>query len=395
MRDFFVIVGSLLIAVLVAAFAVPRFIDWAPYKREIETRIRDATGIEVALAGPLRIEILPKLALNAQDVIIDTKDAKVSAARLRAEVSVASLFGDDAASRLARARRGRRQALRGRGRRSGGRAVGVLSKDHALQIDSHDLEHHRDHARRWRYADCDDRAWRGEPSGVSGPLAPERRGRASATFRDEAGSPSDRRRRMLNRHVSIAFDADGEGDARGWRLTFEGQAPRTVHAGHPRRRRRSCPERQGRAADRQRRHRRQAPLWRAQAKAHGELRALRFDEIEISRGRRRAQIDRAGSARPHRRSQAHARSFGAAPRARSARRGERRWSRRSSARAGALPIGERSESARRRRDGVAAVLAQRRLQPRRRDGELADESFGNLHLSGTGRSADAVVRSRP
>ncbi len=101
-----------------------------------------------------------------------------------------------AASRRARARRGRRQALRGRGRGSGGRADRRLVEGPCPSDRRRDLEHHRDHARRWRYAACDDRAWRGDPSGVSGPLAPESPRACLAPFRDEAGSPSDRRRRI-------------------------------------------------------------------------------------------------------------------------------------------------------------------------------------------------------
>ena len=150
MRDFFVIVGSLLIAVLVAAFAVPRFIDWAPYKREIEMRIRDATGIEVALAGPLRIEILPKLALNAQDVIIDTKDAKVSAATAaRRGLGREPCSAQTPHLVVARARRRRRSSSpRARPPIRQPRSSASCRREHALQVDSHHLQHHRGHPRR-------------------------------------------------------------------------------------------------------------------------------------------------------------------------------------------------------------------------------------------------------
>src|SRR5665213_2608412 len=93
LRDLFVILGSLLIAVLVAAFAIPRFIDWTPYKHEIEARLDAATGLKVTLAGPLRVTLLPQLALNAQDAVIEGPDATVTVARLRAQVSFASLLG--------------------------------------------------------------------------------------------------------------------------------------------------------------------------------------------------------------------------------------------------------------------------------------------------------------
>ena len=92
MRDLFVIIGSLLIAAVLAAFAVPRFIDWTPYKDEIEQRLAMATGLELKLLGPVRLEILPRLSLDAEDVTLDTKEMSLSAAHLVIEVSPASLI---------------------------------------------------------------------------------------------------------------------------------------------------------------------------------------------------------------------------------------------------------------------------------------------------------------
>jgi hypothetical protein len=391
MRDFFVIVGSLLIAVLVAAFAVPRFIDWAPYKREIETRIHAATGIDLALAGPLRIEILPKLALNAQDVIIDTKDAKVSAARLRAEVSVATLFGamphlvalelDGGVVKLSEAAAGDPVAA----------LIGVLSKDHALQIDAVTLN-----TIAITRADGDTplaTIERGEATlpAYQGPLrlsAEGVLGAISGRGRLAIGPPEA----DLNRHVSIAFDADGDADARGWRLTFEGQAtqngqtPVTLDGAVALAQSDRVGLRTGSGGTGD------APSWRAQAKAHGELRALRFDGIEISREQaaalrltgqgaldltadpkltldlaaRRLVLDPLAEANPP-----DPKIVGAS---------------------GSLPLDEALKAL---AGGVTASLPSWLsvdLNLGAETAELADESFGNLHLSGTA-SADAVAIS--
>ena len=283
MRDFFVIVGSLLIAVLLAAFAVPRIIDWAPYKGEIEARIRDATGIEVTLAGPLRIEILPKIALNAQDVIIDAADAKVSAARLRAEVSVASLL--DKTPRLVSLELdgGVVKLAEGAATDPATALVGALSKGDALQVDSITFN-------TIAVTRADDPTpiatiERGEASFPlrTGPL----RLAAEGVFGDIVGRGRlaiGQPEATLDRHVSLAFDSDGEGDDKGFRLTFEGQAsgngfsPVTVEGALALAQSDAVKLRTSDGGTGEK------PLWRAQAKAHGELRSLRFDEIEITRG---------------------------------------------------------------------------------------------------------------
>ena len=291
MRDFFVIVGSLLIAVLLAAFAVPRFIDWTPYKHRIETRLREATGVNIALAGPLRIEILPKLALNAQDVIIDAKEAKVSAARLRAEVSVASLLAKAPRLLSLELDGGVVKLTEETATDPAAALFHLLSKGDALQIETITLN-------TIAVTRVDDDTpvasiERGEASfpsraGVLRLAADGMFGTLAARGRLAIG-PSDEK---LERHVSLAFESDSEGDDKGWRFTFEGQAfekafekasengPSPVNFGGAVLLAQSDGVKlragAGGANDK--------PLWRAQAKAHGELRALRLEEIEITRG---------------------------------------------------------------------------------------------------------------
>jgi hypothetical protein len=398
MRDFFVIVGSLLIAVLLVAFAVPRFIDWAPYKREIETRIRDATGFEVTLAGPLRIEILPKLALNAQDVIIDATDAKVSAARLRAEVSVASLF--DKTPRLVSVELDGGVVKLGEGAATDPvtALVGVLSKRDALQVDS--IAFNTIAVTR---ADDDTpiaTVERGEASFPlrTGPL----RLAAEGIFGDIVGrgrlaiGPPETK---LDRHVSLAFDNDGQGDDKGFRLTFEGQAsgngssPVTIEGALALAQSDNIKLRTGDAGTGDR------PLWRAQAKAHGELRSLRFDEIEITRGEatplrltgqgaldlgagdpkltldlsaRRLVLDSLVEASAAEAKALDVKALGAS---------------------GALPIGRALEAL----AGLATASVPSPLRVefnlRAETVELAHESFGNLRLKGRATASDLSISS--
>ncbi|MBV9568611.1 MAG: AsmA family protein, partial [Hyphomicrobiales bacterium] len=390
MRDFFVIVGSLLIAVLLAAFAVPRFIDWTPYKRQIETRIRDATGVKLVLAGPLRIEILPKLALNAQDVIIEARDAKVSAARLRAELSAGSLFSatphlvsieldggvvkltEDAAADPASA------------------LIGIMSRDNALPADIINLN-----TIAITRAEDDTPIATIEHGEVSFPVrAGPLRLSAEGVLGDIAGrgrlaiGPVEA---SLSRHLSLAFDADGENNSKGWRLTYEGQASgsgpspvsfdgavmlaqndgvglRAAGSG---------------AGD--------TPPWRAQAKARGELRALRFDEVEITRGegtplRLTGQgfLDLTGDPRlaldlVTRRLALDALTEANASDAKTA------------GASGSLPIGRALEALARFVTASVPPPLSVDFNLRAETAELADESFGNLVLKGRATTSDLSI----
>ncbi|MFI5015048.1 MAG: AsmA family protein [Hyphomicrobiales bacterium] len=286
MRDLFVIIGSLLIAALVAAFAVPRFVDWTPYKGEIEARIEAATGLKLMLVGPIRLEFLPRLTLDARDVILDTQHAKVSAARLRTEISLASLIGgaphivsielDGGVIKLAE---------RVADDPAGALIDRLSAAERPLRVDAMVLD-----------AVAITRA------GDDIPVATIERGEASLPAREgplrlsadgvfggvpgrarlAIGSPDAER----GRRVSIAFDADGGADTRSWHVTFEGQALRegaspvaldgafVLMQGEKGARRAANAENSEASS-----------AWRAQAKAHGELRSLRLDEIEISRER--------------------------------------------------------------------------------------------------------------
>ena len=285
MRDLFVIIGSILIAVLLAAFAVPRLIDWAPYKAQIEAQIRERTGLKLMLAGPMRLEVLPRLALNAQDVAIDAEGATLTATRMRAELSMAALLGgvphivqaelDGAVVKLAKAADAD----------PAGALISLLTPSGPpLQIDAMSLNtvavkgaasdapilliEHGDVALAARAGPL-----RLTAEGVFG----EVRGHARLGI----GTPDEER----HRHVTLGFDADANPAAEHWHLSFEGQitaadGARAILDG-------AAVLAQGKAGATRfaESENSEAPLWRAQAKARGELRNLRFDEIEISRQR--------------------------------------------------------------------------------------------------------------
>jgi uncharacterized protein involved in outer membrane biogenesis len=58
-RFFLTIVAVSLVLILSAALVAPLFIDWSAHRAEIEQRLSAWTGSEVALAGPIRVSLLP------------------------------------------------------------------------------------------------------------------------------------------------------------------------------------------------------------------------------------------------------------------------------------------------------------------------------------------------
>ncbi|MDA8232561.1 MAG: AsmA family protein [Magnetospirillum sp.] len=68
-RKVLVSAGAMVVAVLLLLLVVvPALIDWDSYKGELSARLEDALGRKVAIAGPLRIRLLPSPAITAHDV---------------------------------------------------------------------------------------------------------------------------------------------------------------------------------------------------------------------------------------------------------------------------------------------------------------------------------------
>ncbi len=303
MRDLFVIIGSLLIAVVAAAFAVPRFIDWAPYKDEIEQRVAAAIGLDLKLVGPVRIELLPRLLLHAEDVTLDTEDVALSAAHLTLELSPVSLIGgkprivsaeiEDGVVKLS-ASIANDPAAALIGRMQAGERAPVIDRLSLTNV-------------------AVMRAGGGAPIATvrTGEMdLPASEGPLRLTAEGELGGAPGRARLAVgapeadgHRHVALALDADNGAQPRSWRLTFEGDTAKdkaspvafdgafllTQGAAAP-----SLPGNDNKDVG----------LWRVQAKAHAEARRISFDEVEISRERAaalrlngKAVLDLAGTPR--------------------------------------------------------------------------------------------------
>jgi hypothetical protein len=289
MRDLFVIIGSLLIAALLAAFAVPRFIDWTPYKGEIEARLDEATGLRLKLVGPIRLEFLPRLALDAEDVILDTKDARLSAARLNLEISLASLVGGEAHIVAAELDSGVVKLAETATDDPAAALIGLLQGgERPLRIDAVAL-----HTIAITRAGADTPIATIERGDVA---LPAREGPLRLTAEGAFGGQSGRARLVIGlpeaegrRRVSATFDAEGSAEARSWRLSFEGEArrgsasPVALDGAVVMAQGDKGPPRPAPAGEN-----REAALWRVQAKAHGEQRVLTFTEVEISRERAEA-----------------------------------------------------------------------------------------------------------
>ena len=62
------IIAVALVAVMSAALVTPMLIDWSSHRAAIEARLREITGANVALTGPVEVRLLPTpyLALGAE-----------------------------------------------------------------------------------------------------------------------------------------------------------------------------------------------------------------------------------------------------------------------------------------------------------------------------------------
>ncbi|MGH6953764.1 MAG: AsmA family protein, partial [Alphaproteobacteria bacterium] len=64
MRKVAIGIAALLAVLVIAAFALPRFIDWNRYRGEIEARVWAATGQRLTIDGDIDLALLPRPALS-------------------------------------------------------------------------------------------------------------------------------------------------------------------------------------------------------------------------------------------------------------------------------------------------------------------------------------------
>ena len=68
MKKTLIAVAAILVVVVVALFVAPAFIPVDTYREQIETAARDATGRELKVNGDISLSLLPRLAVEAEEV---------------------------------------------------------------------------------------------------------------------------------------------------------------------------------------------------------------------------------------------------------------------------------------------------------------------------------------
>jgi AsmA protein len=68
MKKVGIVLLALIVLLIVAIIAVPRFIDWNGYKPEIAAAVKDATGRDLVINGDIKVSILPDISFELSDV---------------------------------------------------------------------------------------------------------------------------------------------------------------------------------------------------------------------------------------------------------------------------------------------------------------------------------------
>jgi uncharacterized protein involved in outer membrane biogenesis len=87
-REGLTALAGLVIAALVAALALPRFIDWDGLKPRVEVRLSAITGMAARIEGPLRIGLLPRVTLRADQLRLGSALDGVSAHVSRLDMAI-------------------------------------------------------------------------------------------------------------------------------------------------------------------------------------------------------------------------------------------------------------------------------------------------------------------
>jgi AsmA protein len=68
MKKILIAIGILVVVLIVVAIAAPFFIPTETYKAQVEQRVEAATGRKLTIAGPVKVSLLPSVAIVAKDV---------------------------------------------------------------------------------------------------------------------------------------------------------------------------------------------------------------------------------------------------------------------------------------------------------------------------------------
>lgn len=68
MKKILIAVGALVVVLIVVAIAAPFFIPVETFKAQAEQKVQEATGRKLTIAGPVKVSLIPSLAIVAKDV---------------------------------------------------------------------------------------------------------------------------------------------------------------------------------------------------------------------------------------------------------------------------------------------------------------------------------------
>lgn len=92
MREILTIIAACIVAALVAALAVPPFVDWTQHNAAIAEKLGEGFGGRVALEGPLRLRLLPAPRLTAGALVAQRPGLALSARAAALELSAPALL---------------------------------------------------------------------------------------------------------------------------------------------------------------------------------------------------------------------------------------------------------------------------------------------------------------
>src|SRR5947209_7373406 len=92
MREILTIFASIVIVLLTAALGVPYLIDWSSHRAEIETRLGQALGAPIEIAGRIDIKVLPTPVLAIQRFAAGGAEVRLSGESARFELALVPLL---------------------------------------------------------------------------------------------------------------------------------------------------------------------------------------------------------------------------------------------------------------------------------------------------------------
>lgn len=74
MKRALIALPAVIVILLAIIFVAPGFVDWNSYKPEVQKRVKDMSGLELALGGDVRFSLLPFPHLSIEDVVLNAPE---------------------------------------------------------------------------------------------------------------------------------------------------------------------------------------------------------------------------------------------------------------------------------------------------------------------------------